>query len=105
MKLQFSFLYAIGAALIAIFLLWRVAPTDLYSVTFAAEVFAVLSCAMGVTCVIAAHHFRREWEELTRQEYSRARAEAEAAVAAHVEKLEAELAAAREYISRMNRHE
>ena len=102
MKIFYIFLYIVGVFLIAVFLLWRAAPADLYTVTFAAEIFAVLSCALGVTCLIAAHNLRREYAALTQELLRRARAEADAAVRAQVETLETELAAAREYIARMD---
>lgn len=105
MKSVFSFLYVCGAALIAVFFVWRFAPTDLMAVTFAAEIFAVLSAALGVTCIFVARRLQLEWKEMARREYRRARAEAEEAVSLQVESLERELAAAREYIERMDRDE
>ena len=101
MKRFYVLLYALGALLIGIFIFWRLAPTDLLHVTFTAEIFAVLACASGVLCLFVARQLRLEESEFVARTAAAARAEAEAAVRDQIDALEAELAAAREYIRRM----
>ena len=101
MKRFYVLLYLLGAVLIGIFLFWRLSPTDLLHVTLAAEIFAVFSCACGVLCLYVARQLRLEASEFAARAAAAARAEAEAAVRDQIEALETELAAAREYIRRM----
>jgi hypothetical protein len=101
MKRFYVLLYALGALLIGIFIFWRLAPTDLLHVILTAEIFAVLSCASGVLCLFVARQLRLEESEFVARTAAAARVEAEAAVRDQIDVLEAELAAARDYIRRM----
>lgn len=101
MKRFYVLLYGLGAVLIGIFVFWRLAPTDLLHVTLTAEIFAVFACACGVLCLYVARQLRLEEAEFVARTAAAARAEAEAAVRDQIDALETELAAAREYIRRM----
>ena len=101
MKRFYVLLYILGAVLIGIFVFWRFSPTDLLHVTLAAEIFAVFACACGVLCLYVARQLRLEEAEFVARTAAAARAEAEAAVREQIDALETELAAAREYIRRM----
>lgn len=103
MKRFYVLLYLLGAVLIGIFIFWRLAPTDLLHVTLTAEIFAVLSCACGVLCLYVARQLRMEETEFVARTAAAARAEAEAAVRDQIDALETELAAAREYIRRLEK--
>ena len=102
MKRFYVLLYILGAVLIGIFVFWRLAPTDLLHVTLAAEIFAVFACACGVLCLFVARQLRLEESEFVARTAA-ARAEAEAAVRDQIDALETELAAAREYIRRLEK--
>ena len=101
MKRFYVLLYILGAVLIGIFVFWRLAPTDLLHVTLTAEIFAVFACACGVLCLYVARQLRLEEAEFVARTAAAARAEAEAAVRDQIDALETELAAARDYIRRM----
>ena len=103
MKRFYVLLYLLGAALIGIFLFWRFSPTDLLHVTLSAEIFAVFSCACGVLCLYVARQLRLEESEFVARTAAAARADAEAAVRDQIDALETELAAAREYIRRLEK--
>ena len=103
MKRFYVLLYGLGAVLIAIFVFWRLAPTDLLHVTLSAEIFAVFSCACGVLCFYVAWQLRREEKQYGERVAAEARDRAEAAVRDQIAELEAELAAAREYIRRLEK--
>lgn len=101
MKRFYVLLYILGAVLIGIFVFWRFSPTDLLHVTLIAEIFAVFSCASGVLCLFVARQLRLEESEFVARTAAAARVEAEAAVRDQIDALETELAAARDYIRRM----
>lgn len=103
MKRFYVLLYLLGAVLIGIFIFWRLAPTDLLHVTLTAEIFAVFACACGVLCLYVARQLRLEEAEFVARTAAAARAEAEAAVREQIDALETELAAAREYIRRLEK--
>lgn len=103
MKRFYVLLYILGAVLIGIFVFWRFSPTDLLHVTLSAEIFAVFACACGVLCFYVAWQLRREEKQYGERVAAEARAEAEAAVREQIDALETELAAAREYIRRLEK--
>lgn len=103
MKRFYVLLYILGAVLIGIFVFWRFSPTDLLHVTLSAEIFAVFSCACGVLCLFVARQLRREEKQYGERVAAEARDRAEAAVRDQIAELEAELAAAREYIRRLEK--
>ena len=103
MKRFYVLLYLLGAVLIGIFVFWRLSPTDLLHVTLAAEIFAVFACACGVLCLYVARQLRLEESEFSARAAALARADAEAAVREQIDALETELAAAREYIRRLEK--
>ena len=103
MKRFYVILYGLGAVLIAIFVFWRLAPTDLLHVTLSAEIFAVFSCACGVLCFYVAWQLRREEKQYGERVAAEACDRAEAAVRDQIAELETELAAAREYIRRLEK--
>lgn len=103
MKRFYVLLYILGAVLIGIFVFWRLSPTDLLHVTLIAEIFAVFACACGVLCLYVARQLRLEEAEFVARTAAAARAEAAAAVREQIDALETELAAAREYIRRLEK--
>ena len=94
-------LCAVGAFLVGTFFLWRAAPADAYTVTFVGELIVVFACACGVLCFYVAWQLRREEKQYDERVAAEARDRAEAAVREQIDALETELAAAREYIRRL----